>query len=405
MPNLFDTGNTSFMMVATALVLLMTPGLAFFYGGLVGRKNVVAIMVQSFAAMGLTTALWFICGYSLCFSGGPGGIIGNLDKAFLRGVNPLAMLEGPTRIPLFIFIAYQMVSAQITPALITGAFANRMRFGAYLLFLTLWLLLVYFPVTHMVWGGGLLAKWGVLDFAGGIVVHAIAGFSALATVFFFGPRKVADSKPSSIPLVAVGSGLLWFGWFGFNAGNALGADGIATLAFLNTALSGAVGAFVWLLLSWVIEGKPKFVGLMTGSLAGLVVVTPPAGFISPTSAVLIGCVASVVSYFAIRFKNAMHWDDALDVWGVHGVCGMLGIICLGLLGSRAVNAAGADGLFFGGGSFFVKELVAVAGAALYAFLFTYFMLWLINKVTRAQATREEEEKGLDDVLHGEEAYT
>jgi ammonium transporter, Amt family len=400
----FDTGNTGFMILATSLVLLMTPGLAFFYGGLVGRRNVLAIMFQSFAAMGLTTALWFVCGYSLCFSGGPGGFIGNLDLAFLRGISPDRLLEGPARIPLFIFVAYQIVSAQITPALITGAFANRMRFGAYLLFLTLWLLLVYCPVVHMVWGGGLLAGWGVQDFAGGIVVHCIAGFSALASVFFFGPRKAADA-PSSIPLVAIGSGLLWFGWFGFNAGNALAADHIATLAFLNTALGGAVGAFVWIFTSWLVEGKPKFVGFMTGSLAGLVVVTPPGGFISPQIAVIIAVAASILSYFAIRFKNHMHWDDALDVWGVHGVCGMFGIICLGLFGSSAVNPAATDGLFFGGGAFFSKQLAAVTGAAAYAFVLTFAMLWVINKVTRMKVTESEETEGLDTLLHGEVAYS
>ena len=230
----FDTGNTGFMLVATSLVMLMTPGLAFFYGGLVGRKNVLAIMIQSFVSMGWTTVIWFAVGYSLCFSGDVGGIIGNLDMAFLRHVSVTDILSANTSIPLIVFISYQMMFAIITPALITGAFANRIRFVPYLIFLTVWLLLVYFPVVHMVWGGGFLQQWGVLDFAGGIVVHAIAGMAALASVFFVGRRRIIDKGPHSIPLVALGTGLLWFGWYGFNAGSELRVDHVTALAFLNT---------------------------------------------------------------------------------------------------------------------------------------------------------------------------
>jgi Amt family ammonium transporter len=399
---MFDTGNTGFMLVATSLVMLMTPGLAFFYGGLVGRKNVLSIMIQSFVSMGVTTILWYAVGFSLCFSGGQGAVIGNLDMAFLRGVDPMTAF-GAGQIPMFVFIAYQMMFAIITPALITGAFSNRVRFPAYLLFLVAWLLLVYFPFVHMIWGGGLLAKWGVLDFAGGIVVHNIAGMAALASVLFVGRRRIADKGPHSIPLVALGTGLLWFGWYGFNAGSELRVDSITALAFLNTDVAASFAAITWLFLEWIMVKKPKFVGLLTGAVAGLATITPAAAFVSTSSAALIGITAGIVCYGAISLKNRLHWDDALDVWGVHGVGGALGIIMLGLLGSIAVNSSGANGLFNGGGDFFVKELVAVLVSSVYAFVFTYVMLWIINKITAVKTT-EAEENTLDESLHGESAY-
>ncbi len=400
---MFDTGNTGFMLLATSLVMLMTPGLAFFYGGLVGRKNTLAIMIQSFVSMGVTTILWFVVGYSLCFSGGEGGIIGNLDMAFLRGVDPMTPFGGG-HIPLFVFIAYQMMFAIITPALITGAFSNRVRFGAYLLFLNVWLLLVYFPFVHMIWGGGLLAKWGVLDFAGGIPVHNIAGMAALASVVYVGRRRIADSIPHSIPLVALGTGLLWFGWYGFNAGSELQVNSVTCLAFLNTDLAASFAAITWLVLAWILERKPKFVGLLTGAVAGLATITPAAGFVSPSSAVLIGMIAGVVCYSAVSLKNRLKWDDALDVWGVHGVGGMLGIIMLGILATTAVNPAGASGLIHGGGGFFSKQVVAVIGSSIYAFGFTYLMLVIINMITPVRTSEAEETNGLDVTLHGESAY-
>ncbi|MDO9171331.1 MAG: ammonium transporter [bacterium] len=399
----FDSGHTGFMLVATSLVMLMTPGLAFFYGGLVGRRNVLSIMIQSFVSMGITTIIWYVCGYSLCFSGGAGGIIGNLDLAFLRGVGPLTPF-GEGHIPLYVFIAYQMMFAIITPALITGAFANRIRFGAYLMFLVAWLFLVYFPFVHMIWGGGLLAKWGVLDFAGGIAVHNIAGMAALASVLYVGRRKVADSVPHSIPLVALGTGLLWFGWYGFNAGSQLKVDGITGLAFLNTDIAASFAGPTWMLLAWIFERKPKFLGLLTGAVAGLATITPCAGYVTPASAMLIGILAGVVCYGAVSLKNRLRWDDALDVWGVHGVGGALGIVMLGLLGTTAVNAGGQNGLFYGNPGFFVKQVVAILGSSVYAFGFTWLMLAVINRVTPVRTTEVEEQKGLDDALHGETAY-
>ncbi len=401
---MFDTGNTGFMLVATSLVMLMTPGLAFFYGGLVGRKNVLSIMIQSFVSMGITTVLWFAVGYSLCFSGDIGGIIGNLDHAFLSGVAIDDVFgSGQNNIPLLVFIAYQMMFAIITPALITGAFTNRVTFKAYLIFLVVWLLFVYFPFVHMVWGGGILAQWGVLDFAGGIVVHAIAGMAALASVFFVGKRKVVEHGPHSIPLVALGTGLLWFGWYGFNAGSELQVDQITALAFLNTDVAASFAGVTWLILAWTIEKKPKFVGLLTGAVAGLATITPAAGFVSTSSAVIIGIASGVICYFAVAMKNKLNWDDALDVWGVHGVGGILGTIALGLFGSTAVNAAGADGLLFGGADFFFKEVVAVVIASVYAFGFTWAALAVINKITPVR-TSDLEEASLDESLHGEQAY-
>ncbi|MFI5362581.1 MAG: ammonium transporter [Elusimicrobiota bacterium] len=401
---MFDTGNTGFMLVATSLVMLMTPGLAFFYGGLVGRKNVLAIMMQSFVSMGVTTALWYVCGYSLCFSGGEGAVIGDLHCAFMRHMDVGAAYSGSNSIPLLVFFAYQMMFAQITPALITGAFSNRVNFKAYLIFLVVWLLGVYFPLAHMVWGNGLLAKHGVLDFAGGIVVHATAGFAALASVFFVGKRKVDDGAAHNIPLVALGTGLLWFGWYGFNAGSELKVDAATALAFVNTDVAASFAAVTWLVVAWTFEKKPKFVGLLTGSIAGLATITPAAGYVTTRSAVLIGVAASLVCYAAVALKNKMRWDDALDVWGVHGVGGVLGVISLGVLGSKFVNAGGADGLVHGGTNFFLKQTAAVAGTALYAFVFTYAALFLIDLITPVRTTVAQETSGLDEAVHGETAY-
>jgi Amt family ammonium transporter len=401
---MFDTGNTGFMLVATSLVMLMTPGLAFFYGGLVGRKNVLSIMIQSYVSMGWTTLIWWLVGYSLVFSGGQGGIIGNLDHAFLRGISPTDVLSPNNNIPLLVFIAYQMMFAIITPALITGAFANRVRFNAYMVFLTLWLIFVYFPIAHMVWGGGLFASWGVLDFAGGTAVHTTAGFAALASVLFVGKRKVLDRGPHSIPLVALGTGLLWFGWYGFNAGSELSVNEITTLAFINTDIAASIAGLTWLSIAWLTEKKPKFVGLLTGAVAGLVAITPAAGYVSITGAIIIGVLAGCICYLAVTFKNRLHLDDALDVWGVHGVGGVLGCIATGILATKVWNPAGANGLLYGGGTFFLYETLSVIITAAYAFGFSYASLWLINKVVKVKVTEADELEGLDEALHGETAY-
>ncbi len=401
---MIDVGLTVFMIVCTSLVMLMTPGLAFFYGGLACKKNILNVMIQSFVSMGWTSVLWYAFGYSLCFSGGEGQIIGDLQKAFYHGVTPDALFSQEKRFPEIVFIAYQMMFAIITPALITGAFANRITFKAFFIFLTFWQILVYYPFAHMIWGNGLLAKWGVLDFAGGIVVHATAGFAALASVIYVGERRIKHDRPNNLPLVAIGTALLWFGWYGFNAGSELNVNRITALSFINTDLAASVGAVTWMCIEWFGSHKrPTFVGLLTGSVAGLATVTPAAGYISYESAFLIGMLGSLVCYWAVKLKNRMGWDDALDVWGVHGVGGVVGTVLLGILGSKAINPNGADGLVFGGTDFFFKELIAVVATSVYAYLFTYYMLVLINKITRVKVTAEEEEQGLDSIYHGEVA--
>ncbi len=403
---MLNTGSTAFMLVAASLVMLMTPGLAFFYGGLVGRKNVLAIMIQSFVSLCWTTVIWFAFGYSLCFSGGEGGLIGNLNMMFMNGVTLNTMFAGNNEIPLFVFAAYQMMFAIITPALISGAFANRVRFPAYMLFLTFWLVFVYFPLVHMVWGGGLLAKWGVLDFAGGIVVHASAGMAALASVLYVGKRKVIERGPHSIPLVALGTGLLWFGWYGFNAGSECKVDAITGQAFINTDIAASFAGITWLFLAWMLEKKPKLIGLLTGSVAGLATITPAAGYVTLGTAIIIGIAAGVICYFAVALKNKLKWDDALDVWGVHGVGGSIGVIMLGLFATKAVNPSViTEGWLVGGSSgFFVTQMIAMILVCTYCFFFTYAMLYIINLITPVKVTKEEEETGLDNSLHGEIAY-
>lgn len=398
------TGNTAFMLLATSLVMLMIPGLALFYGGLATKRNILGIMIQSFVSLGVTTILWFAFGYSLCFSG-DGAIIGNFDKAFLNGVDLNSVFAGNGKIPELVFFLYQMMFAIITPALITGAFAGRVTFKSYFIFLVAWQILVYYPFVHMVWGGGLLAQWGVLDFAGGIVVHATAGFAALASVFYVGTRNDKDSTPNSIPLVAIGTGLLWFGWYGFNAGSELAVDGVTVQAFANTQVAASFATVTWLIIEWSRSRKPKFIGLLTGAVAGLATITPAAGFVPVWAAALIGFTSGLVCYYAVHLKNKLGWDDALDVWGVHGVGGVLGTILLGVFASSTINpAVTGQGLIYGESALFIKQVVAVVGASAYAFIFTYVMLALINYITPVRVSESNEIQGLDNSLHSEQAY-
>ena len=400
-----DIGSTGFMLLSASLVMLMTPALAFFYGGLATKRNILGIMIQSFASLGWTTVLWFAFGYSLCFNGGPGAIFGNFDKAFLHGVTIDSIYAGNGKIPELVFIAYQMMFAIITPALITGAFTGRVTFKSYMIFLTAWQILVYYPFVHMIWGGGLLAEWGVLDFAGGIVVHATAGFAALASVLYVGARVDKNSTPNSIPLVAIGSGLLWFGWYGFNAGSELQVDKITALAFLNTDIAASFATVAWVVIEWIREGRPKLLGLLTGSIAGLATITPCAGFVPLWASPIIGIAAGLLCYWAVQLKNRMKWDDALDVWGVHGVGGFIGTILLGVFASKLINpAVTTNGLIYGDTSFFFKEVVTVVGASVYAFIFTYIMLALINKFVKVRVNEADERLGLDYAIHGEKAY-
>jgi ammonium transporter, Amt family len=407
---MLDVGLTTFMILATSLVMLMTPGLAFFYGGLGSNKNILSIMMQSFVSMGISTILWFAFGYSVCFSGDMAhgndffGIIGNFNKAFYHGITPSTLYSPDKRFPEYIFIAYQMMFAIITPALITGAFINRVSFKSYIFFLVLWQIFVYYPFVHMIWGGGLLATWGVFDFAGGITVHATAGFAALASVYFVG-RRPEKTEPNNIPLVAVGTALLWFGWYGFNAGSELAVDSITISAFLNTDTAASFAAITWLLIEWNTGNKkPTFIGLMTGAVAGLATITPAAGYVSIYSAAIIGVIAAVGCYMAVKLKEHKGWDDALDVWGVHGMGGVIGTICLGFFADKAVNAAIPNGLLFGGdGMLLFKEIVAILIAVVYAFFFTLILFRLINKFIPVRVSEHVQTVGLDLVHHGEVA--
>ncbi len=401
-----NSGDTAFVLISAALVMLMTPGLAFFYGGLVRRKNFLAIMMQSFISMGVVTTIWVLVGYSLAFSGDVGGIIGNLSWIGLRHVGEAPGPWAPT-IPAAAHFVFQEMFAIITPALITGAFADRVKFKAYLQFLVLWSLLVYVPLTHWIWGGGFLAKWGVLDFAGGMVVHTSAGFAALASVWVVGARKFAPGEqtlPHNVAFVALGTGLLWFGWFGFNAGSALAANGVAAQAFVNTDIAGSIAMCTWMFITWARSGKPSLVGAFTGAVAGLACITPCAGYVPTWAAFLIGLAAGSVCYFAVVFRERRKWDDALDVWAAHGVGGLMGTILLGVFAYASVNAAGADGLFAGSAAFFGKQVAAALLVAAYAFAVTWLILKFLNRFEPVRVSDEIELQGLDRELHGEDAY-
>ena len=402
---MINSGDTAFVLISSALVCLMTPGLAFFYGGLVRKKNVLTIMIQSFISMGIVTAIWVLGGFSLAFGKDIHGLIGNLQFFGLQGVgmspNPA---YGPT-IPFLVFYIYQSMFAIITPALITGAFADRVNFKSYLKFLVLWSILVYIPLAHWIWGGGFLAKMGVVDFAGGIVVHVSAGIAALASVFFVGKRVMAPgetSAPHNIAFVALGTGLLWFGWFGFNGGSALAANGIAATAFVNTDIAGSLAMITWLLISWVHEKKPTMVGVLTGAVAGLATITPAAGYVRPWAAVIIGILSSVVCYIAVQVRIKLDWDDALDVWGVHGVGGILGSILVGVFAESVVN--GTSGLVQGNVHQFLIQVFGVVFTGVYAFGVTYLILKVINIFDSVRVPETMEIQGLDTSIHGETAY-
>jgi Amt family ammonium transporter len=401
-----NAGDTAFVLISAALVMVMTPGLAFFYGGLVRRKNVLAIMLQSFISMGVVTVIWVAVGYSLAFSGNIGGVIGNLDWAFLHGVGAQPGPWAPN-IPALAHFSFQEMFAIITPALITGAFADRVHFRSYLKFLVAWSLLVYVPIVHWIWGGGFLAKWGVLDFAGGLVVHASAGFAALASVWVVGARKLSPEEktaPHNVAFVALGTGLLWFGWFGFNAGSALSANGVAAQAFVNTDIAASVAMCTWLAVSWWRSGKPSAVGAFTGAVAGLACVTPCAGFVPTWASFVIGFFAGCICYSAVALRDRLKWDDALDVWAAHGVGGVLGTILLGAFAYLTVNPAGANGLVAGNPTFFGKQIVASVFIAAYAFGVTWVILKVLNRFERVRVPDTLEEAGLDTELEESQAY-
>jgi len=402
---MINSGDTAFMIVCAALVCLMTPGLAFFYGGLVSRKNVLTIMMQSYISMGIVTIIWFIAGFSLAFGPDIGGVIGGLNYAFLNDVGLAPNSSYGATIPFITFFSYQQMFAIITPALITGAFADRVNFKSYLVFLVAWSILIYIPVTHWVWGGGFLQQMGVVDFAGGMVVHASAGLAAIASVLFVGKRKMfadRDKEPHNITYVALGTALLWFGWFGFNAGGALAANSIAGIAFVNTDIAASVAMITWLFITWVKDKKPSFVGALTGAVAGLATITPAAGFIEPWAAAVIGLMAGFVCYYAVQLRIKLDWDDALDVWGVHGVGGILGSILVGVFAVKSIN--GVNGLIAGDVHQFIIQIVGVLIISSYAFIVTFLILKVVNRFLPVRVTEDEEVKGLDISIHHEEAY-
>lgn len=402
---MINSGDTAFMIVCAALVCLMTPGLAFFYGGLVSRKNVLTIMMQSYISMGIVTIIWFTVGFSLAFGPDIGGLIGGLKYSFLNNVGLTPNPSYGATIPFVTFFSYQQMFAIITPALITGAFADRVNFKSYLVFLVAWSILIYIPVTHWVWGGGFLQQMGVVDFAGGMVVHASAGLAAIASVLFVGKRKIVDNQdkePHNITYVALGTALLWFGWFGFNAGGALAANSIAGIAFVNTDIAASVAMITWLFITWVRDKKPSFVGALTGAVAGLATITPAAGFIEPWAAAIIGLLAGFVCYYAVQFRIKLDWDDALDVWGVHGVGGILGSILVGVFAVKSIN--GVNGLIAGDVHQFFIQIAGVLIISSYAFIVTFLILKGVNRFLPVRVTEDEEVKGLDISIHHEEAY-
>ena len=394
--------DTAWMLVATALVLLMTPALAFFYGGLVRSKNSLNTMMMSFAALGAVGITWALGAYSLAFAEG-GPLIGGTANFFLNGIG----LEAQGTIPQLLFLVYQGTFAIITAALISGAVVERMRFGPYLAFIVLWTLLVYAPMAHWVWGGGWLMSRGVLDFAGGTVVHINAGVSAVVAALVLGVRKDYGRQailPHNVPFVLLGAGLLWFGWFGFNGGSALAANELASLAFSNTALAPMATLVVWVLLDYVRTGRSTAVGGATAIVVGLVAITPAAGFVSPGAALLLGGLAAVPSYFVIVARSRTRLDDSLDVFAGHGVGGITGALLTGVFASKAWNAAGADGLLAGNPSQLMTQALGVGSAILYSALATFVLLKAIALVTALRAAPRSEGMGMDVTQHGEEAY-
>ncbi len=400
-PPAINQADTAWMLVATALVLLMTPALAFFYGGLVRSKNALNTMMMSFVSMGFVGVLWAVIGYSLAF--GPGGNwIGDLSRLFLRGVG----LEPQGSIPHALFMAYQGTFAIITAALISGAIVERMRFSAYVVFISLWSLVVYSPVAHWVWGGGWLARWGALDFAGGTVVHVNAAVAAFVAAILLGKRQdypSASLLPHNIPFTLLGAGLLWFGWFGFNAGSALGASPVAALAFVTTMLAPAATLVVWTFLDLMRSGKPTAVGAATAIVVGLVAVTPAAGFISPMSAIALGAIAAVPSYLGLMVRVKTSLDDSLDVVAAHGIGGTVGALLTGVFAQKSLNGV-ADGALFGNPFQLVIQGSAVLAVLAYSGIVSFILLKVISLAMPIRASETDESSGLDVSLHGEEAY-
>jgi Amt family ammonium transporter len=403
-----NAGDTAFILICSALVLFMTPGLALFYAGMVRSKNALATIMQSFIAMGLVTVIWVLWGYSLAFGPDIGGIVGSFAWFGLNGVGLDPSPDYATTIPHQAFMIFQAMFAIITPALITGAFAERMKFSAFLAFIALWSTLVYSPLAHWAWGGGWMGSMGALDFAGGTVVHISSGASALAAALLISKRKGYGKEqfiPHNLPMTITGTAILWFGWFGFNAGSALASNGLAAGAFVTTHVASATASLVWMLAEWMHRGKTTTLGAASGAVAGLVAITPAAGFVGPLSALAIGGMAGIICYMGVLAKTKMGYDDSLDVVGIHGVGGTWGALATGLFASTAVNPDGADGLFFGNPAQLWIQFLSVAATCVFAFIMTVIILKILDWTIGLRVTEEEEIRGLDITQHSETGYS
>lgn len=401
-----DTGDTAWMIVATALVMVMTPaGLALFYGGMSRYKNLLNTYAMTFVAYCLGSVIWMMWGYSLAFGPDKGGIIGGLDNAFLMGIG-VDSLSGT--IPTYVFVVFQMTFAAITVALILGSIVDRMKFSSWIVFTVLWLTFIYSPLAHWVWGGGWMAQMGALDFAGGTVVHINAGVAGLVLSLVLGKRIGYGKQPmfpSSVSLTALGAALLWFGWFGFNAGSELAADGIAASAFLVTNTSAAMGALGWMFAEWLINKKPTLLGIASGVVAGLVAITPAAGFVGLSSSLLIGLIAGIIGFFSVAiFKSKIGYDDSLDAFGVHGICGIWGALATGLFANPAITD-GARGLFYGNPNQIIIQVISIFGTIIFTAIGTLVIVYITKFITNGLRVEEEEEiLGLDNSIHGERAF-
>ncbi|MCE5194395.1 MAG: ammonium transporter [Nitrospiraceae bacterium] len=404
-----NTGDTAWVLTSTALVMLMTPGLALFYGGMVRRKNVLGTIMHSFIAIAVVTIQWIFIGYSLSFGPDVKGIIGNLEWFSLNNVGISPNPDYAPTVPHMAFMIYQAMFAVITPALISGAFAERMKFSAFLVFTLFWSTIVYDPVAHWVWGnGGWLKNLGVLDFAGGVVVHITSGISALAAAIVIGKRKGymrETMAPHNLPMTVLGTGLLWFGWFGFNGGSALASGGLSTIAFVTTHIAAVSATLAWVIVEWLHRGKPTMLGAATGSIAGLATITPASGFVGPMPALAIGLLAGAGCYFALSKKGKLGYDDSLDAFGVHGIGGIIGTIGAGLFAQKLINSTGADGLFFGNTNQLWIQFLAIAVVAVYSFAITLGLLKFLDLTIGLRISEEDEVMGLDLSQHEESGYT
>ncbi|WP_297571241.1 ammonium transporter [uncultured Anaerovibrio sp.] len=403
---MINTGDTAWVLISAALVFIMTPGLAFFYGGMVRSKNVLTTIMQSFFIVAMISVEWVLIGYAMTFGTDINGFIGNLDKVGLAGVG-YNILENGT-IPELAFVAFQCMFAVITPALITGAFAERMKFAAFAMFILLWAILIYNPMAHWVWGGGFLAELGALDFAGGLVIHILSGVSGLTLCILLGKRSGYGRTamiPHNLPMTVLGATLLWFGWFGFNAGSALGANELAANAFVTSQAAAGAATLSWVITEWKMNGKPTILGAASGCIAGLVAITPAAGFVAPLPSIIIGLVGGVVCYLAVAvLKERLGYDDALDAFGVHGIGGTWGAIATGIWATTEINPAGANGLYYGETNLFIAQLISIGVAVILAIAGTCILYKLVTLITEARASEAEELTGLDIIEHGERGY-